>query len=142
MPGDDYYNPHSTGFSMTHASVGCAAFGDISMLPTTTPIGAQPWNAQERIVHDDTEVGLPGYYKVRFPATGVIAELSATARTGVGRFSYPHNRRPALFHVRSGASLAGNWPRPSGSRTTPPSRDRLPAADSVARRTPTRCTSP
>ncbi len=106
--GYDYDNRHSTGFSMTHASVGCAAFGDISMLPTTTPIGAQPWNAQERIVHDDTEVGLPGYYKVRFPGTGVIAELSATARTGVGRFRYPHNRRPALFHVRSGASLAGN----------------------------------
>lgn len=34
--GYDYDNPHSTGFSMTHASVGCPAFGDISMLPTTT----------------------------------------------------------------------------------------------------------
>ncbi|MGZ4511452.1 MAG: GH92 family glycosyl hydrolase, partial [Mycobacterium sp.] len=90
--GYNYDNPRSTGFSMTHASVGCAAFGDISMLPTTTPISSQPWNAWERIAHDDTEVGVPGYYKVRFPATGVIAELTATARTGVGRFSYPHNR--------------------------------------------------
>ena len=35
--GYNYDNPRSTGFSMTHASVGCAAFGDISMLPTTTP---------------------------------------------------------------------------------------------------------
>src|SRR6202161_4234420 len=31
-------NPRATGVSMTHASVGCAAFGDISMLPTTRPI--------------------------------------------------------------------------------------------------------
>ncbi len=106
--GYNYDNPRSTGFSMTHASVGCAAFGDISMLPTTTPIGSQPWNAWERIAHDDTEVGVPGYYTVRFPATGVTAELTATTRTGFGRFRYPHNRRPALFHVRSGASLAGN----------------------------------
>jgi predicted alpha-1,2-mannosidase len=106
--GYNYDNPRSTGFSMTHASVGCAAFGDISMLPTTSAIGSQPWNAWERIAHDDTEQGLPGYYTVRFPATGVTAELTATTRTGVGRFRYPHNGRAAVFHVRSGASLAGN----------------------------------
>lgn len=106
--GYDYHNPRSTGFSMTHASVGCAAFGDVSMLPTTDSTDAQPWNAWERIAHDDTEHGEPGYYTVRFPDTGVTAELTATTRTGVGRFSYPHNGRPALFHVRSGASLAGN----------------------------------
>ena len=106
--GYNFDNPRSTGFSMTHASVGCAAFGDISMLPTTTAVGSQPWNAWERIAHDDSEQGLPGYYTVRFPGTGVTAELTATTRTGVGRFRYPHNGRPALFHVRSGASLAGN----------------------------------
>src|ERR1700730_7113246 len=97
--GYNYDNPRSTGFSMTHASVGCSAFGDISMLPTTTPTGSQPWSAGERIAHDDTEVGVPGYYTVRFPFTGVTAELTATTHTGVGRFSYPHDRRPALFHV-------------------------------------------
>lgn len=106
--GYDYHNPRSTGFSMTHASVGCAAFGDISMQPTTSPIDSQPWYAWERIAHDDTEQGEPGHYTVRFPDTGVTAELTATTRTGVGRFSYPHDGRPALFEVRSGASLAGN----------------------------------
>ena len=106
--GYDHDNERSTGFSMTHASVGCPAFGDIPMLPTTTPIGSQPWNAWEKIAHDDTEVGVPGYYTVRFPDTGVTAELTATTRTGVGRFHYPRNGRPALFHVRPGGSLAGN----------------------------------
>ncbi|MEI7716129.1 MAG: GH92 family glycosyl hydrolase [Mycobacterium sp.] len=105
--GYNYDNPRATGFSMTHASVGCAAFGDISMLPTTSVMGSQPWNAAEEIAHDDTEQGVPGYYTVRFPQTGVTADLTATARTGVGRFTYPRNGRPALFHVRS-ASLAGN----------------------------------
>src|SRR6516164_10016775 len=106
--GYNYDNPRSTGFSMTHASVGCPAFGDISMLPTTTPIGSQPWKAWERVAHDDSEQGVPGYYTVRFPGTGVTAELTATTRTGVGRFRYPRNGRAAVFHVRSGASLAGN----------------------------------
>jgi predicted alpha-1,2-mannosidase len=105
--GYDHGNRQATGFSMTHASVGCAAFGDISMLPTTTSIGSEPWDRTEEIAHDDSEVGVPGYYSVRFPATGVTAELTATTHTGVGRFSYPHNGRPALFHVNSGASLGG-----------------------------------
>ncbi|MGH3961629.1 GH92 family glycosyl hydrolase [Mycobacterium sp.] len=106
--GYDHDIKSATGFSMTHASVGCAAFGDISMLPTTTSIGVAPWNAWEEIAHDRTEVGVPGYYTVRFPKTAVTAELTATTRTGVGRFHYPHNDRPAMFHVRSGASLGGN----------------------------------
>ena len=106
--GYDHDNQRSTGFSLTHASVGCTAFGDIPMLPTTTPIGPQPWYAWENIAHDDTEVGAPGYYTVRFPDTGVTAELTATTRTGVGRFRYPADGRPALFHVRPGGSLAGN----------------------------------
>jgi predicted alpha-1,2-mannosidase len=106
--GYDHDNERSTGFSMTHASVGCNAFGDIPVLPTTTPIGSEPWWAWEKIAHDDTEVGVPGYYTARFPDTGVTAELTATTRTGVGRFKYPDNGRPALFHVRSGGSLAGN----------------------------------
>ena len=105
--GYDYGNRQTTGFSMTHASVGCAAFGDISMMPTTTPIGSEPWGITEEIAHDDTEVGVPGYYTVRFPATGVTAELTATTHTGVGRFTYPGNGRPALFYVSSGASLGG-----------------------------------
>ncbi|MGB8794975.1 MAG: GH92 family glycosyl hydrolase, partial [Mycobacterium sp.] len=105
--GYDHGNRQATGFSMTHASVGCAAFGDISMLPTTTSIGSDPWDRTEEIAHDDTEVGVPGYYSVRFPATGVTAELTATTHTGVGRFTYPDNGRPALFHVNSGASLGG-----------------------------------
>ncbi|EUA20552.1 alpha-1,2-mannosidase family domain protein [Mycobacterium xenopi 3993] len=38
----------------------------------------------------------------------MTAELTATTRTGVGRFTYPRDGRPALFHVRTGGSLAGN----------------------------------
>ncbi|MHA7649872.1 GH92 family glycosyl hydrolase [Mycobacterium sp. ML4] len=106
--GYDHANERAAGFSMTHASVGCPAFGDISMLPTTSPVGPRPWRAWDRIAHDNTESGVPGYYTVRFPDTGIKAELTATTRTGLGRFSYPRDNQPALLHVRAGASLAGN----------------------------------
>lgn len=106
--GYDHAIKQVTGFSMTHASVGCPAFGDVSMLPTTRPTGEQPWSATEEIAHDRTEIGKPGYYRVRFPKTKVSAELTATTRTGVGRFHYPRDGKPARFHVRSGGSLGGN----------------------------------
>ncbi|MGB6206826.1 MAG: hypothetical protein WBF82_07635, partial [Mycobacterium sp.] len=60
--GYHHDNDHVRGFSLTHASVGCPAFGDIPMLPTTPPIGAEPWSAWEKIAHDNTEVGAPGSY--------------------------------------------------------------------------------
>ena len=105
--GYSHSNKRATGFSMTHASVGCPAFGDISMLPTTRPVGSQPWDANEEIAHDKHERGVPGYYAVRLPSAGVTAELTATNRTGVGRFHYPRDRA-ARFFVRSGGSLGGN----------------------------------
>lgn len=104
--GYAYGSDAVTGFSMTHASVGCPAFGDISMLPNTVRPGAQPWNLTEQIAHDHTETGVPGYYTVRFPQTGVTAELTATTRTGIGRFSYPANA-PAVLHINPSRSLAG-----------------------------------
>src|SRR6516225_2913662 len=108
--GYNYDNPRSTGFSMTHASVGCAAFGDISMLPTTTPIGSQPWKAWERIAHDDTERGVPGYYHVRFPGTGVTAELTATTRSGA---SLAGNSRAAI-QIREDNTTITGWATSGG----------------------------
>ena len=104
--GYSHSNKRTTGFSMTHASVGCPGFGDISMLPTTSVVGSEPWDASEEIAHDKDERGVPGYYTVRLPSTGVTAELTATNRTGVGRFHYPRDRA-ARFFVRPGGSLGG-----------------------------------
>ena len=57
--GYAHANGQATGFSMTHASVGCAAFGDISMLPTTSPIGTDPWDTSEEIAHDQPRWACP-----------------------------------------------------------------------------------
>src|ERR1700742_5339245 len=105
--GYSHSNKRATGFAMPPASGGCPAFGDISILPTTSTVGDEPWNASEEIAHDRDEKGVPGYYTVRLPSAGVTAELTATNRTGVGRFHYPGDRA-ARFFVRSGGSLGGN----------------------------------
>ncbi len=50
--GYNFNDPRSTGFSMTNASVGCAAFGDVLILPTTSARGrkhvATGWTAHQR----------------------------------------------------------------------------------------------
>ena len=96
----------------------------------------------EEIAHDKDERGVPGYYTVRLPSAGVTAELTATNRTGVGRFHYPSHRCGAV--LRTPRRVAGRQLRRRRSRsetTTPRSPGRRPAAGSAVRTTSTRCTS-
>ena len=82
--GYHYSDPTILGFSHTHLSgTGCADLGDFLFLPF---IGE---NIPENLPfsHDDEEAS-PGYYKVVFPDAGITAELTATTRTGVHRYSF------------------------------------------------------
>ena len=106
--GYAHANDQATGFSMTHASVGCAAFGDISMLPTTSPIGSEPWDASEEIAHDRHREGCARLLH------GAVPEDRCDRRT---HRHHPHRRGPVplsaqpsapRFYVRSGGSLGGN----------------------------------
>ena len=111
--GYSHSNGRATGFSMTHASVGCPAFGDISMLPTTSTVGSEPWDASEEIAHDKNERGVPGYYTVRLPSAGVTAELTATNRTGVGPVPLSERSRGAVLRAPrrvAGRHLGGENP--------------------------------
>jgi predicted alpha-1,2-mannosidase len=103
-----YHHGNNTlkGFSLTHASVGCGAFGDIPMLPTTGAVGSSPWNRTAAIDHS-SEDGRPGHYSVSLQDTGVSASLTATTRTGLATFTYPAGA-PAQLFVRPGSSLSGN----------------------------------
>ena len=58
-----------------------------------------PGTRTEEIAHDKDERGVPGYYTVRLPSAGVTAELTATNRTGVGRFHYPSDRAGAVLRA-------------------------------------------
>ena len=94
------------GFSLTHASVGCEAFGDIPILPMVGAVGATPWTHAERFSHA-TEHAEPGYYAVTLDDSKVRTELTATLRAGLGRFTFPASDAAQVL-VKAGASLAGN----------------------------------
>src|SRR6185369_13165263 len=72
------------GFSHTHLSgTGIPDYGDILLLPTVD-IGSQTARFQHR-----NETASPGYYSVKLDDGNILAELTATARVGMHRYTFP-----------------------------------------------------
>lgn len=87
--GYHYIQSWIKGFSMTHMSgVGCANQGDVFFTATTGPIVTQVSDFQTPYSHK-RETASPGYYQVKLLEWDINAELSATERTGVARFTFP-----------------------------------------------------
>ena len=111
--GYEYSADRISGFSLTHLmGTGCAgASGDIPFMPyvgeiTSSPAddaGAEKYGST--FSHDD-ETAQAGYYKVKLES-GVVAELTATLRTGSGRFTYPQGK-PAAMLIRTAYSETGS----------------------------------
>jgi predicted alpha-1,2-mannosidase len=77
------------GFSMTHMSgPGCANEGDVFLTATTGPVVTAEDDFQSPFSHSQ-EKAAPGYYSVRLLQWDINAELSATNRTGIARFTFP-----------------------------------------------------
>jgi predicted alpha-1,2-mannosidase len=104
------------GFALTHMSgTGCAgAYGDVPFFPFVGELGAtsvSPANDDKDTLyasdfrHED-ERAEAGYYKVTL-ANGATVELTATLRTGAGRFTFPAGK-PATLLVRTSASEVGS----------------------------------
>ncbi|OLB66551.1 MAG: alpha-mannosidase, partial [Actinobacteria bacterium 13_2_20CM_2_72_6] len=97
------------GFSLTHLSgTGCAgASGDIPFYPHVGTVTTSPSADTADAVYASTfahtnEVARPGFYSVKLDS-GATADLSATARTGAGRFTFPAGQ-PSTLLVRSSNS--------------------------------------
>ncbi|MGW1132679.1 GH92 family glycosyl hydrolase [Streptomyces griseoluteus] len=113
-PGGYHYDATRVrGFSLTHMSgTGCAGgSGDIPFFPYAGDVTSSPASDTKDAVyasdfqHTD-ETAEPGHYKVGL-ASGVTADLTATARTGSGRFTYPAGK-PASLLVRTANSEVGS----------------------------------
>ena len=107
-----YHDSDSTviGFSHTHLSgTGIGDLFDITVMPVTgtvTPgrgradrpdIGA--WSYADR----SKEICKPGYYSVPLTRYGITAELTATARVGLHRYTFPASEEAALvFDLENG----------------------------------------
>ncbi len=87
--GYHYVQKWIKGFSMTHMSgVGCANEGDVFFTATTGPVVTQINDFQTPYAHAG-ETAQPGYYSVQLLQWNIHAELTATERTGIARFTFP-----------------------------------------------------
>ncbi|MFF4402274.1 GH92 family glycosyl hydrolase [Streptomyces sp. NPDC001480] len=107
QPGGYAYTDHEIrGFSLTHLSgAGCTAAQDLPFMPhagsVTKSPAAEPGTYLDGFSHD-AESARPGYYGVTL-ASGTKVELTATQRSGAGRFTYPAGSRASLLIDVSGS---------------------------------------
>ncbi|MYW13824.1 glycoside hydrolase family 92 protein [Streptomyces sp. SID2563] len=102
--GYDYGENHIRGFSSVHLSgVGCGLGGDLPTLPTTGDVTETDYAKYAAEFSHDDEKASPGYYQVGLK-TGIEAELTATQRTGVQRYTFPATDKANVL-LNAGQSL-------------------------------------
>jgi predicted alpha-1,2-mannosidase len=101
------------GFSLTHMSgTGCAGgYGDIPFYPHVGSVTSSPSSDSSDSVYASNfshtnETATAGYYRVMLNS-GVNVELTASARTGSGRFTYPSSGTATML-VRTSNSEVGS----------------------------------
>ena len=113
------------GFAMTQMS-GIGWYGDLGnflVMPTTGPLkkisGKEDGSLDGwRSFYDKaTETASPGYYSVDLTDYGIKAELTATLRTGVHRYTFPKGLR---------RHAGGRFPRPGLPRRSRGQALRIP----------------
>ena len=117
--GYDYNDSVIHSFSHTRLSgTGASDLIDIALFPTTG-------NAtSSRFSHHD-EAASPGFYRVHLADEGIDAELTATTRTGVHRYTYPQGAQRNIILDLDHSANKGSWNRrvvQSQIRRTGPSR--------------------
>ena len=102
--GYQYDDPTIVGFSHTHLSgTGHSDLGDILLMPTVGEVQLDRGTAENpetgyrsRFSHD-RERACAGYYEVMLDDYGIRAQLTATERVGVHRYTYPEGREQHLI---------------------------------------------
>lgn len=107
--GYQHGDPTILGFSHTHFSgAGHSDLGDVLVMPISGEVHLEPGDVETPLsgyrsrYSRQTERAEPGYYAVTLSDYGVRAELTATTRVGVHRYTFA-NDRPAhlLVDLRS-----------------------------------------
>ena len=97
--GYQYSDSTIVGFSHTHFSgTGHSDLGDILLMPGVGEVKLDPGTAQDpdsgyrsRFSHEN-EKAAPGYYEVLLSDSGVKAQLTATPRVGVHKYTFPEGK--------------------------------------------------
>jgi predicted alpha-1,2-mannosidase len=110
QPGGYFYQDNRIhGFSLTHLSgAGCFTYQDIPFMPVVGQVTDSPATDPDKYVSTFShanESASPGNYAVTMD-NGAKVELTATQRTGSGRFTYPAGQ-PATLLVNTSGSISG-----------------------------------
>lgn len=108
--GYSYTDKRISDFSVDHMSgAGCSYGEDFGMMPILGALPSLPPEGRasfaETFSHEN-ETAAPGYYAVTFD-NGIKTELTATIRTGFGRFTYP-GTRPATLVINAASDINGS----------------------------------
>ena len=94
--GYQYDDREIVGFSHTHFSgTGHSDLGDFLIMPTTGPLQLEPGRKGDpasgfrSAFSHANETAEPGYYKVLLDDDKILAELTATTRVGMHRYTFP-----------------------------------------------------
>ena len=102
--GYQYHDTTIVGFSHTHFSgTGHSDLGDILIMPTTGELKLNPGTEEQpesgyrsRFSHE-TEKSMPGYYEVMLDDYKVKAQLTATQRVGVHKYTFPKGEQGRII---------------------------------------------
>ena len=93
-------NKFFTGFAHGSLSgVGCPELGSLLLMPTQ---GALNVDYKEYGSEYKDEVASPGYYATRLTKYGILAEATASMRTGLSRFTFPKGESHILLDLGEG----------------------------------------
>ena len=102
--GYHYSDSSILGFSHTHLSgTGIGDYGDILFMPFTGSVSLdagkaeQPDSGYRSRFSRDSETAIPGYYTVTLSDYNIDAELTATRRAGVHRYTYPESEEAGIL---------------------------------------------
>jgi predicted alpha-1,2-mannosidase len=117
VSGYHYSDSVIVGFSHTHLSgTGIGDLADILVMPLSQPVDIAPrWESRdERAAKSgfshERESAEPGYYSVVLDDQGITAELTATERVGVHRYTFSNDADP---HLLVDLGYAVNWDQPT-----------------------------
>lgn len=107
-----YHDSDSTviGFSHTHLSgTGIGDLFDVTVMPVIGEVTyargeeAEPASGLWSYADRSKEISVPGYYSVPLTRYGITAEMTATCRTGMHRYTFPASDEAAIvFDLENG----------------------------------------
>lgn len=102
--GYQYTDSTIVGFSHTHFSgTGHSDLGDILIMPTTGDLKLNPGTAAKHkegfrsLFSHKNELAEPGYYSILLDDYGIKAELTATSRVGIHRYTFPESENSHII---------------------------------------------